>query len=663
MALATAPASAPTFGVSSTRRWAVPATVFAALVIVAVAVGHDVPSWLDIGLQKWVRDRYMWTVANSNTHWLFTRLFNPLADAIDWAVRTCIDVLEGLRWPGVMAITAAIGWRTSGVRAAVGGAAAMLMVAVLGVWDQAMVTLAMMLVAVAIAMAIGVPLGIWTSRSTRAEKVLRVFLDTSQVMPVFVYLIPLVIFFGIQFPPAVVAAVIYAVPVAVRLTHLGLRNVPVVMNEVAESFGCTPRQQLLKVQLPMARSTILLGLNQVIMMAFAVVVIASLLGAPDLGNLVLKGLQKGDVGAAFVPGLAIVLLAVALDRISTGERPTGVSRFRLPVPKLSPRTAALSVVGGVVAIIALGRVLGADSFPSSLTVDISGSINDVVDWIERNARTGVPIIGGTQSINDFLVTEVLEPLRSFLVWVPWLLVVVAVAAIAWASRGWRLAVSCAACLAVIATMGSIPGGSDGRTDMWDLAMDTLSQVLVAIALSVIVALPLGVLAGRSDRVNNALRPFLDVAQVLPAFVYLIPVVALFLPGRGAGVVACVIYAVPPCVRLTSLGLREVPYTPREAAISFGATPRQELLKVQLPLAFRSIMLGINQTILLVLATVIIAALVGAGALGLVAYEGFTKPIQKIGQSAAAGVSIVVLAIVLDRITQAWGTRPDDQRRS
>ncbi len=663
MALATAPASAPTFGVSSTRRWAVPATVFASLVVVAVAVGHDVPSWLDIGLQKWVRDRYMWTVANSNTHWLFTRIFNPLADAIDWSVRTCIDVLEGLRWPGVMAITAAIGWRTSGVRAAVGGAAAMLTVAVLGVWDQAMVTLAMMLVAVAIAMAIGVPLGIWTSRSTRAEKVLRVFLDTSQVMPVFVYLIPLVIFFGIQFPPAVVAAVIYAVPVAVRLTHLGLRNVPVVMNEVAESFGCTPRQQLLKVQLPMARSTILLGLNQVIMMAFAVVVIASLLGAPDLGNLVLKGLQKGDVGAAFVPGLAIVLLAVALDRISTGERPTGISRFRLPVPKLSPRTAALSVAGGVVAIIALGRVLGADSFPSSLTVDISGSINDVVDWIERNVRKGVPIIGGTQSINDFLVTDVLEPLRSFLVWVPWLLVVVAVAAIAWASRGWRLAVGCAACLTVIATMGSIPGGSDGRTDMWDLAMDTLSQVLVAIALSVIVALPLGVLAGRSDPVNNALRPFLDVAQVLPAFVYLIPVVALFLPGRGAGVVACVIYAVPPCVRLTSLGLREVPYTPREAAISFGATPRQELLKVQLPLAFRSIMLGINQTILLVLATVIIAALVGAGALGLVAYEGFTKPIQKIGQSAAAGVSIVVLAIVLDRITQAWGTRPDDQRRS
>jgi glycine betaine/proline transport system permease protein len=283
--------------------------------------------------------------------------------------------------------------------------------------------------------------------------------------------------------------------------------------------------------------------------------------------------------------------------------------------------------------------------------------------VQRNLRHGVPIIGGTQAINDFLVADVLEPIRAFLVWLPWLMVVLFVAVVAYASKGWRLAVGCAACLLAIGTMGSIPGGVGGRTHMWDLAMDTLSQVLVAIVISVLIALPLGVLAGRSDRVQALLRPLLDVAQVMPQFVYLIPVVFLFAPGRGAGVVASVIYAIPPCIRLTSLGLREVPYTPREAAISFGATPRQELLKVQLPLGFRSIMLGINQTILMVLATVIIAALVGAGALGLVAYEAFSKPIQKIGQGAAGGVSIVLLAVVLDRITQAWGTSPEKPRHS
>jgi ABC-type proline/glycine betaine transport system permease subunit len=197
--------------------------------------------------------------------------------------------------------------------------------------------------------------------------------------------------------------------------------------------------------------------------------------------------------------------------------------------------------------------------------------------------------------------------------------------------------------------------------MWDHAMDTLSQVLVALLVSVLVAVPLGVLAGRSRAVHRALRPFLDTAQVLPQFVYLVPVLLLFGSGRSAGVIASVIYAVPPCIRLTALGLREVPITPREAAISFGATPRQELVKVQLPLAFRSVMLGINQTVLMVLATVIIAALIGGGALGLLSLGGFQKQQSQIGQGLAAGLSIVLLAIVLDRITQAWGTSNTNQR--
>jgi glycine betaine/proline transport system permease protein len=232
--------------------------------------------------------------------------------------------------------------------------------------------------------------------------------------------------------------------------------------------------------------------------------------------------------------------------------------------------------------------------------------------------------------------------------------VVAVGFVGWLSKGWRLAGTVAVCMVLIAMMGSVPGGS-GRVSLWDLAMDTLSQVLVAIVVSVAIALPLGILAGRSDRVERVLRPFLDIAQVLPQFVYLIPVVFLFSVGRAAGVVACVVYAVPPCIRLTALGMREVPHPPREAAISFGATGRQEMRMVQLPLARKAILLGVNQTLLMVLATVIIAALVGAGALGLVAYEATAKPNIKLGQGVAGGLSIVLLAIMLDRITQAWGT--------
>jgi glycine betaine/proline transport system permease protein len=658
VAVATLPSSAtPTFGTTSYRRYLMPVVVFTALVAIALVANHDVPSWLDIGAQKWIRDRYLWTVEHRDDHWLFLWFFNPIADLIDGAVGAMKSLLSALRWPGVVAAFAAIGWRTGGLRVAFSTGAAMLGVAVLGVWDAAMVTLSLMTVAVVIALIIGVPLGIWTARSRRAERFLRSFLDTAQVLPAFVYLSPLVVLFGIKYPPAVVATVIYAVPPAVRLTNLGIRSVAEVTNEVARSFGSTPWQQLMKVQLPMARRTLLLGLNQVIMLAFGIVVIASILGTDDLGRLVLNGLQKNDVGAAFVPGLAIVLLAVALDRASTGERVRRTRRPMIALPDVSRRVGSLIATGVVVASVAVAHLVGDGSFPASLVIDLSGTVNDAVGWVQNNIRRGVPVIGGTQTINDFLVADILEPIRSFLVSLPWLLIVVAVALIAWLSKGWQLALGCAFCLVMIGAMGSI-----GTMSLWDLAMDTLSQVLVAIVLSISIAVPLGILVGRSSVAEKIMRPFLDIAQVMPQFVYLIPVIFLFRAGRGAGVVAAVVYAVPPCIRLTGLGLRDVPFTPREAAISFGATPRQELRKVQLPLAFRSIMLGINQTIMMVLATVVIAGLVGAGALGLAAYEATTKPLLKIGSGTTAGVSIVLLAIVLDRITQAWGTGPDARER-
>lgn len=632
--------------------------VFAALAALAFVAAHDVPKGLDSGIQRWAQDRYKWSVINRQSAAIFTHFFNPISDFLDWSVRHVDSLLGALRWPGVVAVTAAVGWRTGGAGAALSGGLAMLGVGVIADWDLAMLTLAIMAVAVIIALVLGVPLGILTARSDKAERVVRVLLDTAQVMPIFVYFSPVQVFFGIQFPPAVVVTVIYALPPAVRLTNLGLRQVPVVMNEVGQSFGATARQQLFKVQLPIARRTILLGINQVIMMAFGVVVLASLLGTGDLGNEVLAGLQKQEVGAAFAAGLGIVLLAVALDRVSTGEHTIRHTRWTQKMPKLSPRTRNVLLVGVPALAIVVGRLTDSTGFPSSLTYDIAPTVDGWVTWVQDNLRKGVPLIGGTQAINDFLVTDVLDPVKEFLQAVPWLLVVVFGAFLGWLTKGWRLAATIAVCLVLIATMGF-----DNKTSLWDHAMDTLSQVLVAIVISVLIALPLGMLAGRSNRVERILRPFMDVAQVMPQFVYLIPVVFLFLPGRGAGVVACVIYAVPPCIRLTSLGMREVPFAPREAAISFGATGRQEMRNVQLPLARKAILLGINQTMMMVLATVIIASLIGAGGLGLLAYQAAVKPQTKLGLGTAGGLSIVLLAIMLDRLTQAWGTSSEPEHRA
>ncbi|MFZ4720831.1 MAG: ABC transporter permease [Ilumatobacteraceae bacterium] len=623
--------------------------VLGLLAVLAIVVfSHDVPSWLDLKVQERAQRAYKWTITNRQTSPIFTRFFNPLKDVLQWMYDVTMSVLEFLRWPGVVALTGAIGWRTGGIRAGLAGAAAMLGVGMIADWDLAMITLDIMLVSVFIALVIGIPLGIWTARSDRAERVIRIVLDTMQVMPIFVYFSPVQVFFGIKVPPAIIVTVIYAVPPAVRLTSLGLRNVPVVLNEVGESFGANSRQQLFKVQLPVARKAILLGLNQVIMMAFGVVVLASLLGTGDLGQKVLSALQKQKVGEAAAAGLGIVLLAIALDRVTTGERPHTFHRWGHLVPTVSRRTGSYIAVGVVAGTTLLAHVFDWTTFPSWLTIDIAPAIDDVVTWVQDTFRHQ------TQWVSDFLVTWVIDPIYQFLIWLPWFLVVVAIATIGFLSKGWRLATGVAICMILAAAMGTIPGGG-GRESIWDLAMWTLSQVLVAIMISVLIALPLGILAGRSDRFERFLRPFLDVAQVLPAFVYLIPVVFLFGVGRSAGVVACVIYAVPPCIRLTSLGMREVPHTPREAAISFGATPPQEMRMVQLPLARKAILLGINQTLMMVLATVIIAALIGAGGLGLVAYEATAKPNIKLGQGVAGGLAIVLLAIMLDRITQAWGT--------
>ena len=621
---------------------------FAVLAVMALVVSHEVPSWLDLDIQKRAQDAYKWTVNNRGTSPIFKYFFDPVKNFLQWMFDVTMNVLEFLKWPGVVALTGAIGWRTGGLRAGVAGAAAMLGVGIIADWDLAMITLAIMLVAVFIALVIGVPLGIWTARSDRVEQVVRVLLDTAQVLPIFVYFSPVQVLFSIRVPPAIVVTVIYALPPAVRLTNHGLRNVPVVLNEVGESFGANARQQLFKVQLPVARRAILLGLNQVIMMAFGVVVLASLLGTGDLGQSVLTGLQKQNVGDAAAAGLGIVLLAISLDRVTTGERKHSFNRWVALLPKVPAHIARGIAIGTVIAAVALAHAFAWTEFPSWLTIDIAAPIDDAVDWVQTNLGDV------TQAISDFLVTNIIDPIYQLLLDLPWFLVVVAIAFVGFLSKGWRLATGVGVCMVLIAAMGTIPGGG-GREALWDIAMNTLSQVLVAIALSVAIALPLGMLAGRSDRFERFLRPFLDIAQVLPAFVYLIPVVFMFGIGRSAGVVACVIYAVPPCIRLTSLGMREVPHAPREAATSFGATGPQEMRMVQLPLARKSILLGINQTLMMVLATVIIAALIGGGGLGLVAYEATTKPLQKLGQGVAGGLSIVLLAIMLDRITQAWGT--------
>jgi glycine betaine/proline transport system permease protein len=191
----------------------------------------------------------------------------------------------------------------------------------------------------------------------------------------------------------------------------------------------------------------------------------------------------------------------------------------------------------------------------------------------------------------------------------------------------------------------------GFAGQWDNAMDTLSQVIIGVVVSVAIGIPLGIWSARSDRVQRIFKPILDGMQTLPQFVYLVPVIALFHVGRIPGIIAALIYALPPCIRLTDLGIRQVPHDRVEAAIAFGATDNQLLRKVQLPLAKPSIMLGVNQTIMMVLSVVIIAGLVGGEGLGYQVINGLS---HDFGTGLVAGICILLLAIVIDRVTQAMG---------
>ncbi|MGY5105276.1 ABC transporter permease [Streptomyces sp. 900105245] len=596
--------------------------------------GASWPHALTVDLSKPLAGASDWVIDNRDSHPLFLYFFGYVSNAVVLSVRAVYLTLLAAGWAGVTVLGALVAWRVAGVRLAAGTAAAILACGALGMWIPTMQTLALMVVAVLVSVAVGVLLGLAAGLSDRLDRALRPVLDTMQVLPAFAYLLPVVLVFGIGVPAAVLATVVYAAPPMARLTALGLRGADPEVLEAVESLGATRRQRLLTARIPLARKELLLGLNQTIMMALGMAVIASVIGAGGLGDRVYQALASVDVGAALAAGIPIVLLAVVLDRVTAaaGDGHTRSRTIGWPY--------ALAVT---VAVALAARLLGALDWPAGATLDIAGPVNTAKDWMVDHLYSGVPVVGGTAEWAAHFTTWVLDPVRSGLQWLPWWSVLLIVAALAWLIGTWRTALTAVLAMAAIGVLG-----------VWEPSLDTLSQVLAAVAVTLVLGFATGIAAARSDRVERALRPVLDVFQTMPQFVYLIPVVALFGVGRAPAVAAAVVYALPAVVRITAQGLRQVDQAALESARSLGATGRQQLWQVQLPLARRSLLLAVNQGVVLVLAVVIIGGLVGGGALGYDVAFGLAQ--GDLATGLVAGAAIVCLGLMLDRVTQPTGRR-------
>lgn len=263
-----------------------------------------------IPLDSWVTSGIDWVVSH------FRPLFQGIRLPVDYILSAFQQFLTGMPAPVAIVLFALIAWQMSGLGMGIATLISLVAIGAIGAWSQAMVTLALVLTALLFCIVIGLPLGIWLARSERAAKIIRPLLDAMQTTPAFVYLVPIVMLFGIGNVPGVVVTIIFALPPIVRLTILGIKQVPADLIEASESFGASPRQMLFKVQLPLAMPTIMAGVNQTLMLALSMVVIASMIAVGGLGQMVLRGIGRLDMGLATVGGVGIVILAIILDRLT-----------------------------------------------------------------------------------------------------------------------------------------------------------------------------------------------------------------------------------------------------------------------------------------------------------------------------------------------------------
>jgi glycine betaine/proline transport system permease protein len=640
-------------------------------------------AWINAG-EDYLKDNYRW----------ITRLFASFLQAGYMALE---NFFVESPWILIMSLMTLPALAYGGIRLALFCMFTVYFWGAVDMWEVSMQTLALMGLSVILSVILGVILGIFSSQSDRFENFLKPILDTMQVMPAFVYLFPAMFFFGIGGAPAILATLIYAMPPIIRLTNLGIRQVSKETIESAESFGSNKYQLLFKIKIPMALPSIMMGVNQTIMMALALVVLATFIGAEGLGGQVWQAIRKLDVGWAMEGGLCILFMAIMFDRLSSAiskdkeTLPNDVEKFYL-LPQSLQRYPLANLIELPLRIIVkltyliFSNIINifASFFDSSISIfnkSYSGIIKNFMNqryflfssllifffiyifdayffaigtfpetWtieIQKPIENAVKamtldpgFISFAKGLKYFIYLYLLKPLNAFLTQIPWWYTMVVFIIIGYVTVGLRFATITAILLAFI-----------GATGMWMHSMITLSSVLVSVLICFVIGVPLGVLASYNKWYRDIQNVVLDAMQTLPYFCYLIPVLMFFGGNIVSAVIATVIYSVPPIIRLTALGLSQVSGGYSEVSKSFGGTGIQTLNKVKFPLAVPSLVMGFNQTVIMAFAMQIVTPLIGGKGLGLQVFNALQR--SDTGRGLSAGLAIVLLAIIIDRITHAW----------
>ena len=560
--------------------------------------------------------------------------------------------IPALPWVVIAGLYGIAGWRLGGWRLALLSVGFICYAAFIGDppekagaetrWDKTMITLSAVLVAVPIAAIIGAVLGIWAAKRRRVEQLLIPVMNLTQAMPHFTFLIPIGVFIGVSHKAGVIATIAYAVPPMARLTILGVQGISKEVVEAGVMSGCTPRQMMWKVELPAARYALLVGINQVVMECLAMVVIASFVGTAGLGQDLLFRLTGLNIGAGMEIGIAIVVMAITLDRLSQALGNWGPTHhdhdapFHLKHPYLIASSAV--IVGGS---------LMANVWPSAQRVPKGWMWGHerywdaIVDWSKTN------IYEYTIGFRDYLESWILLPMRDAFATIPWIAAVILVFTIGWFVNGRRLAVLSSSLVAVIALTG-----------FWTQAMASFYQLTFAVLLAALLGVPFGIWTAGSARRNSVVQVVLDAFQTFPSFVYLLPAIMFFSVSETAVIFAVVLSVSVPAIRYTIFGVRNVPGHLIEAATMSGCTKRQTLWKVKVPLAIPEIMLGINQTIMFGLFMVMIGGLIKTSGLARELIEA--QPNVDSGRAIIAGIAVACIGMAVDLLISEWADKRKKQ---